>query len=473
MRSIGRYEILGEIGRGSMGIVYMARQRDLGRLVAIKVLNEDGARIPERTKRFNRESQVGGSFNHRNIVTIYEYSDDSELAYIAMEYVPGGSLRPHVGSLSLAQILGMLEGLLAGLRHVETQIVHRDLKPENVLITVDGQVKIADFGIAKANPALSFSSFATSIGTTVGTPAYMAPEQALSDEVGPWSDLYSVGVIAYEQFVGRVPFHDSKSSYDLVLRRDRECATSVSESRPDLRPALSEWVARLLVRDPAERTRSAAHAWEQLEEIVIEILDPLWRRDAALPSPSQPEVESGFHSYGRAPTGAENKPLVLASESHNEDQLASVHQPQRPQQSVDRQPSSLNEPQQTNYKAHSPARLLKLRYRALLAAVAALTMATGFVIASASEGAKAPARRSGSSSTATEVEQSRAYVVRLRSAVSRLNGVRVRAGVELEQAQSTEKQALAAQRLATAHDQAIAAIRSAVPGSRERAINTV
>src|ERR1700722_3556721 len=441
MRSIGRYEILGEIGRGSMGIVYMARQRDLGRLVAIKVLNEDGARIPERTKRFNRESQVGGSFNHRNIVTIYEYSDDSELAYIAMEYVPGGSLRPHVGSLSLAQILGMLEGLLAGLRHVETQIVHRDLKPENVLITVDGQVKIADFGIAKANPALSFSSFATSIGTTEGTPAYMAPKQELSD--------------------------------NLVLRRDRECAPSVSESRPDLSPALSEWVARLLVRDPAERTRSAAHAWEQLEEIVIEILDPLWRRDAALPSPSQPEVESGFHSYGRAPTGAENKPLVLASESHNEDQLASVHQPQRPQQSVDRQPSSLNEPQQTNYKAHSPARLLKLRYRALLAAVAALTMATGFVIASASEGAKAPARRSGSSSTATEVEQSRAYVVRLRSAVSRLNGVRVRAGVELEQAQSTEKQALAAQRLATAHDQAIAAIRSAVPGSRERAINTV
>lgn len=149
-RSIGRYELITEIGRGGMAVVHLARQRDLDRLVALKALHNIHSGTSELAERFLRESRLAGSLNHPNIVTVHEYFEENGTPYIAMEYVPQGSLRPRVGQFSIAQLVGALEGILAGLSAVEPSgIVHRDLKPENVMVTADGRVKIADLGLRR------------------------------------------------------------------------------------------------------------------------------------------------------------------------------------------------------------------------------------------------------------------------------------------------------------------------------------
>ena len=150
-RSVGRYEILREVGRGGMAIVYLARQTDLDRYVALKELGAFHARPVVRPALPARVAAWPARSSHPNIVTVHDYFEHDGTPYIAMEYVERGSLRPYVGRLTLAQIGGVLEGLLAGLAHAEPHgIVHRDLKPENLMVTADGRVKIADFGIAKA-----------------------------------------------------------------------------------------------------------------------------------------------------------------------------------------------------------------------------------------------------------------------------------------------------------------------------------
>jgi serine/threonine protein kinase len=284
---VGHYEILREVGRGGAGVVYVARQTDLDRDVALKELLPFHVANPAQSQRFLRESRVAGSLNHPNVVSVYEYLEQDGVPYIAMEYLGRGSLRPYVRNLTCAQAVGVLEGLLAGLAQAESRgIVHRDLKPENLLLTSDGTVKIADFGIAKALDRLSEGHDLTVTGTTVGTPAYMAPEQALGRRVGPWTDLYSVGVMAYEMLVGRVPFEGTDTPLAILLRHVNDPVPPPREVNPRLDPGFAEWIEALLVKDPARRTRRASQAWEALEEITIAVLGPRWRRDARLTGPS-------------------------------------------------------------------------------------------------------------------------------------------------------------------------------------------
>src|SRR6187551_3445503 len=207
MKSVGRYEILREVGRGGMAMVYLARQTDLDRFVALKELGAFHASDPSFAQRFLRESRVAGSLSHPNVVAVLDYFEHDGTPYIAMEYVRGGSLRQYVGRLTLAQIGVVLEDVLAALAHAERLgIVHRDLKPENLLVTADGRVKIADFGIARALDRARGATRLTATGTTIGTPDYIAPEQAMGDATGPWSDLYSLGCIAFELLTGHAPF---------------------------------------------------------------------------------------------------------------------------------------------------------------------------------------------------------------------------------------------------------------------------
>ena len=282
-RRVGRYEIFEQLGRGGMAVVYLARQLDLDRNVALKELGSFQLGATGAAERFLREARMAGSLSHPNIVTVHDYFEQDGIPYIAMEYVPGGSLRPSVGRLTVAQIAGTLEGVLAGLAEAERAgIVHRDLKPENIMITADGRAKIADFGIAKASQSAGVTSDLTATGAAVGTPTYMAPEQAMAEAIGPWTDLYAVGVIAYEQVVGRPPFHGTDTPMAMLMRHVNEPVVPAADIKPGVDPALSDWIGRLLVKDPAQRTQSARAAWDELEEILVELLDPRWRRDARL-----------------------------------------------------------------------------------------------------------------------------------------------------------------------------------------------
>ncbi len=283
MKTVGRYEILRELGRGGMALVYLARQTDLDRFVALKELGAFHASDASFAQRFLRESRVAGSLSHPNIVTVHDYFEHEGTPYIAMEYVERGSLRPYVGKMTLAQIGGVLEGLLAGLTNAEQNgIVHRDLKPENLMVTSDGRVKIADFGIAKATTKMQTGAFLTATGTTVGTPTYMAPEQAMAQDIGPWTDLYSVGCMAFEMFTGKVPFHDSDAPMAILLRHVNEPIAPVKSIDPQIDQGISDWVESMLVKDPTKRTQSAAEAWDDFEEIIIGLQGPRWRRAARL-----------------------------------------------------------------------------------------------------------------------------------------------------------------------------------------------
>ncbi len=280
---IGSYEVVRVLARGGMAVVYLAHQPALDRDVALKQLDLQGS-SPQLAQRFVREARLAAALDHPNIVTLFDFYEDGGVPYIAMEYVSGGSLRPLVAELSLPQIFGVLEGVLAGLTHAETAgIAHRDLKPENVLISRGGTVKIADFGIARAYNALTPSL--TSTGTAIGTPTYMAPEQALDEPLGPHTDIYALGVMAYEMLAGRPPFVPGRTPMAILYCHVHKAPPPLAELAPDTPEAVRGWVDRMLAKKPADRPASAAEASQALEEIAVAELGPYWRRLATIVPP--------------------------------------------------------------------------------------------------------------------------------------------------------------------------------------------
>jgi tRNA A-37 threonylcarbamoyl transferase component Bud32 len=283
LRPVGRYDLLEVIGRGGAAIVYLAHQRDLERQVALKELAPAKASDPAFAERFITESRLAGSLNHANVVTVHEFFEEGGVPYIAMEYLPRGSLRQYVGTLRTAQVAGVLEGVLAGLSHGQRRgIVHRDLKPENLLVTEDGRVKIADFGVARAYKRAAPREAITTTGTTIGTPAYMAPEQALGKELTPATDLYSLGVIAWEMLAGRVPFAEADTPMAVLYRHVYEPVPSIRSVVGDVDERIASWLERMLAKEPTDRFEGADAAWEALEDIILDLLGARWRREARL-----------------------------------------------------------------------------------------------------------------------------------------------------------------------------------------------
>src|SRR3954471_19032160 len=285
VRTVGRYGIVRELGRGGMGVVWLAWQSELERHVALKELSAFHASDPAFARRFVRESRLAGSLTHPNVVTVFDYFEHDGTPYIAMEYLERGSLRPYVGALSLPQNAGVLDGVLAGLEAAAARgIVHRDLKPENLMVSDEGGVKIADFGIAKATEANE--TLLTQTGAAVGTPQYMSPEQAMAQDVGPWTDLYAVGCIAYELFTGKPPFHDAKTPMAALVRHVSEPLPPAAEVA-GVDPEISAWIERLTAKAPEERWESATAAREALEDLLVAQVGPLWRPSARLPEAPQ------------------------------------------------------------------------------------------------------------------------------------------------------------------------------------------
>jgi hypothetical protein len=304
---VGSYEIVRMLARGGMAVVYLARQPALDREVALKRLELE-SEDRNLAKRFVGEARLAAGLDHPNVVTLFDFFEDEGVPYIAMEYVAGGSLRPLIGSLALPQVFGVMEGVLAGLSHAESHgIAHRDLKPENVLITRRGAVKLADFGIARAYNALT--PRLTSTGMAMGTPAYMAPEQALNERLGPYTDLYAVGIMAYELLAGHPPF-EAETPMAVLYCHVHKSPPPLATSAPATPRTVRDWVDQLLAKLPSERPQSAARAWDALEEIAVTELGPYWRRAAAVRIEAS-DADVTVADGAPAPSSGSNEPSAI------------------------------------------------------------------------------------------------------------------------------------------------------------------
>ncbi|MGP3952207.1 Stk1 family PASTA domain-containing Ser/Thr kinase [Streptomyces sp. 7N604] len=258
----GRYELGSVLGRGGMAEVYLAHDTRLGRTVAVKTLRVDLARDPSFQARFRREAQSAASLNHPSIVAVYDtgedYVDGVSIPYIVMEYVDGSTLREllHSGRKLLPErSLEMTIGILQALEYSHRAgIVHRDIKPANVMLTRTGQVKVMDFGIARAMGDSGMTM--TQTAAVIGTAQYLSPEQAKGENVDARSDLYSTGCLLYELLTVRPPFVGD-SPVAVAYQHVREEPQPPSVYDPEISPAMDAIVLKALVKDPDYRYQSA------------------------------------------------------------------------------------------------------------------------------------------------------------------------------------------------------------------------
>lgn len=261
---LGRFEVRSLLGAGGMGEVYRARDLDLGREVAIKVLPSDVARDPERLKRLEREAKALAALNHPNTLTIHSIEQHGDIRFLSMELIEGTALDRIIPPTGLALdsffaiALPICEGLAAA--H-ERNILHRDLKPANVMVTTDRRVKILDFGLAKLQTSFvdidTRTDVRTSEGAVFGTAPYMSPEQLQGRTLDARSDIFSLGVMLYEMATGRRPF-------DGFLR---DAPPPITEIRPDLPEELREIVERALAKSLDARYANAAELRRALERL--------------------------------------------------------------------------------------------------------------------------------------------------------------------------------------------------------------
>jgi serine/threonine protein kinase len=269
-KRFGRYEVVDELGRGAMGVVYKARDPQIERFVAVKTVSMWGQEPDEKTEfrmRFLNEAQAAGRLHHAGIVAIFDVGENPENQdpYIVLEYVAGESLNRLLArekKLPLAKALQLAEEIAGALDYAHAQgVVHRDIKPGNILVTEDGHAKIADFGIAKLNLA-----HFTLPGRVMGTPAYMAPEQLSGEGVDGRSDLFSLGVILYALVTGHSPFQGNSATTVCfkVANREPVAATAFDLTLPH---ELDAVISRAMAKDPAQRYQRGSELAEDIRQL--------------------------------------------------------------------------------------------------------------------------------------------------------------------------------------------------------------
>ena len=250
-----RYKISAHLGSGGMAEVYCAKDMQLGRNVALKILHERFAADEEFVERFKREASSAAGLAHQHVVAVYDRGEWEGTSYIAMEFVSGRTLKQVVveeGPLAPQRAVDLTVQVLRAARFAHRRgIIHRDFKPQNVIVDDDGRAKVTDFGIARAG-----ASDMTQTGSILGTAQYLSPEQAQGHAVGARSDLYSIGIILYELLTGRVPF-EAESAITIALKQVSEAPVPPSELNPRVTPELESVVLRALAKEPRERFADA------------------------------------------------------------------------------------------------------------------------------------------------------------------------------------------------------------------------
>jgi len=267
--TLGRYEISKELGRGAMGTVYLGKDPRINREVAIKTLRYeevDEEQLAEVKKRFFREAEAAGKLSHPNIVTIYDVGEDYEIAYMAMELLEGNDLSRYTSKdnlLPLPEVVRIVRSVASALDYAhENGVVHRDIKPANIMILKNGEIRVADFGIARV-----MTSSKTQTGVVLGTPSYMSPEQIAGQKVDGRSDLFSLGVVFYELLTGEKPFQGD-SIATLMFNITTGAPTPLKELASGIPDKCAAIVDRLLAKD-----RDARYA--QGRDLVQDLADCL------------------------------------------------------------------------------------------------------------------------------------------------------------------------------------------------------
>ncbi|MFD8620822.1 protein kinase [Streptomyces sp. NPDC059513] len=272
----GRYELATIVGQGGMGQVWTAYDQRLDRRVAVKLLRPDRVAGPtgsdaadELRRRFVRECRVTAQVDHPGLVTVHDAGSDGDDLFLVMQYVEGADLADHLAEQDpypwpwAAAVAAQLCAVLCAVHAVP--IVHRDLKPRNVMVRPDGSVTVLDLGVASVLD--TDTTRLTHTGSPIGSPAYMAPEQAMGGAVGPYTDLYALGIVLHELLSGDVPFAGS-TALGVLHRHLYEPPVPVRQSRPEIPAALEALVLRLLAKDPQERPASAQEVYEELAPLL-------------------------------------------------------------------------------------------------------------------------------------------------------------------------------------------------------------
>lgn len=288
-KRLGKYEVQAEIGRGGMGIVYRGFDPMLQRPVAIKVLPPQLAMDPGFVRRFQREAVMAAQLKHPNIVTIHDVGEHEEINFIVMEFLEGATLDRWLerGALSLDQVNRIVRQIADALDFAHKRgVVHRDIKPSNIMVSAEGHVTLMDFGLVRASEGAAL----TQTGAVMGTPEYMAPEQAQGTVVDHRADIYAFGIVVYRLLAGRLPF-ERNTTPALMHAHVYEAPPPLRQQRPDLPPALDAVVLKAIAKQPADRYQSAGQLARDFEAA----LGGKVPASAPLPAPGAP-------TSGRPPT---------------------------------------------------------------------------------------------------------------------------------------------------------------------------